>query len=237
MQAQDLALRAATLLDEGRESEARVELQKALALDRNNALADSLMRQITADPLATLGAKSFKYTVRPGDTLSKIAEAFLKDQYKFYILARYNGITVPRSLRAGQAMQIPGAAPPAPALPPTTPVRPEPGEPPKVGASERLYQEGQQAARDGDKDKAYDLFMQATKLDPKDQRPRAAAEQLKPELVALHDRKAREAYRRQDLNTTIKEWDRVIELDPANGTARLERRRAEELNEHLKSVQ
>jgi tetratricopeptide (TPR) repeat protein len=236
-QAQDLALRAVNLLDEGREGEAKAELQKALALDRNNTLADSLMHQITADPVATLGAKSFRYAVRPGDTLSKIAEAFLKDQYKFYILARYNSISVPRSLRVGQVIQVPGSAPPPQLPPPTAGFKDDHGEQPKTGPAERLYQEGQQAARDGDKDKAYDLFMQAAKLDPRDQRARAAADQLKPELIALHDRKAREAYRRQDLNTTIKEWDRVLELDPNNGTARLERRRAEELNEHLKSVQ
>ena len=226
-----MALRAVNLLDEGREGEAKAELQKALTLDRNNALAESLMNQITADPGTTLGAKSFKYTVRQGDTLSKIAEAFLKDQYKFYILARYNNISVPRSLRLGQVIQVPGAAPAVQAVPPV----PEPA--PKTSSGERLYQEGQQAARDGDKDKAYDFYMQAAKADPRDQRARAAADQLRPELVASHDRKAREAYRRQDLNTTIKEWDRVLELDPNNGTARLERRRAEELNEHLKSVQ
>jgi DNA-binding SARP family transcriptional activator len=78
--------------------------------------------------------------------------------------------------------------------------------------------------------------VQSLRLEPKDQRPRAAAEQLKPELIALHDRKAREAFRRQDLNTTIKEWDRVLELDPNNETARLERQRAEELKKHLEGV-
>lgn len=234
-QAQELALHAAKLLDEGHESEARGELQKALALDHENALAKSLMSQITADPVAVLGTKSFKYTVRPGDTLSKIADAYLKDQYKFYILARYNNINPPRSLAAGQVIQIPGtaSATPPPAPPPPVPAAVEGARP---GASERLYQDGQQAQRDGDKDRAYDLYMQAAKADPKDQRARAAADQLRPDLIAMHDRKAREAYRRQDLATTIKEWDRVLDLDPNNATARLERRRAEELADRLKSV-
>jgi len=228
-QAQELALHAVTLLDEGHESEATAELQRALGLDHENALAKSLMYQITADPVTALGTKSFKYTVRPGDTLSRIAEAYLKDQYKFYILARYNNINPPRSLGAGQVIQIPGTA--------TVPSAPAPTPPqPPTGASQRLYQEGQQAARDGDKDKAYDLYIQAAKADPKDQRARSAADQLRPDLVAMHDRKAREAYRRQDLASTIKEWDRVLDLDPNNSTARLERRRAEELAEHLKAV-
>lgn len=231
-QAQDLAQHAAVnLLDEGREAEAKVELLKALCMDRNNALAVSLLNQINADPAATFaekyGAKSFKYSVKPGDTLSKIAAAFLSDPYQFYILARYNGISVPKSLVAGQVIRVPGtaaAASPSPPLPPPPP--PSPGGPTQA---ERLYQAGQQAVLVGEKDKAYDFFMQSAKLDPKDPRARADAEKLRPELVALHDRKAREAFRRQDLNTTIREWDRVLELDPSNETARLERQRAEQL--------
>jgi len=234
-QAQELALHAAKLLDEGHESEARAELQKALALDRENALAKNLMSQITADPVATLGTKAFKYTVRPGDTLSKIADVYLKDQYKFYILARYNNINPPRSLGAGQVIQIPGSAsPPPPAAPP--PPVPAGADAARPGAAASLYQDGQQAQRDGDKDRAYDLFMQAAKADPRDQHARAAADQLRPDLVATHERKAREAYRRQDLTTTIKEWDRVLDLDPNNPTARLERSRAEELKRQYESL-
>ena len=223
-QAQELALHAAKLLDEGHESEARAELQKAQTLDHDNALAKNLMSQITAaDPVAVLGTTSFKYTVRPGDTLSKIADVYLKDQYKFYILARYNNINTPRSLGAGQVIRIPGTAPPPTSQPPPPP------EPPRAAASERLYQDGLQAQREGDKDRAYDLFIQASKADPKDQRPRSAADQLRPELVAMHDRKAREASRRQDLRGAIKEWDRVLDVDPNNATARLERARTDDL--------
>jgi len=230
-QAQELALHAAKLLDEGHESEARAELQKAQTLDHDNALAKNLMSQITAaDPVAVLGTTSFKYTVRPGDTLSKIADVYLKDQYKFYILARYNNINTPRSLGAGQVIRIPGtaSAPPPPQPPP-------PVEQPRSGIAERLYQEGLQAMREGDKDRAYDLFMQASKADPKDQRPRSAADQLRQELVAMHERKAREAFRKQDLTTAIKEWDRVLEIDPNNTTGRLERARADALNKQLES--
>jgi LysM repeat protein len=236
VQAQDIAQHVAVnLLDEGREAEAKVELLKALCMDRNNALALSLMNQITADPTATFaekyGGKSFKYSVKPGDTLSKIAAAYLGDPYQFYILARYNGIAVPKSVHAGQVIRVPGTA--------SSPPPPPPPPPPPTGGStqaERLYQAGQQAVIVGEKDKGYDLFMQAAKADPKDPRPRAEAEKLKPELIAVHDRKAREAFRRQDLNTSIKEWDRVLELDPNNETARLERQRVEDLKKHLEGV-
>jgi tetratricopeptide (TPR) repeat protein len=237
-QSQDLAHSAANLLDEGREAEARAELVKALCMDRGNPLAESLMRQITADPVAYFaekyGGKSSKYTVKAGDTLSKIAAAYLGDPYQFYILARYNGIGVPKSVHAQQIIRVPGTAPPTVPPPPLPPA-----PPPTTGASaqaERLYQAGQQALIVGEKDKAYDLFMQSAKLDPKEPRARAEVEKLKPELIALHERKARELYARQDLDAAITEWGRVLELDPNNTTALRERQRAIDLQKITKDL-
>jgi tetratricopeptide (TPR) repeat protein len=237
-QAQDLAQRVAVnLLDEGKEAEAKAELLKALCMDRGNALAESLMRQITMGPEAYFaekyGSKWFWYKVKPGDTLSKIAATHLGDPYQFYALARYNGIVVPKSLHATQ-VKVPGTAAAASPPPPISPAPPP--SPAGPTQAERFYQGGQQALLVGEKDKAYDLFTQAAKSDPKDSRARAEAEKLKPELLALHDRKAREAFRRQDLNASIKEWDRVLELDPNNETARLERQRVEELKKRLEGV-
>jgi len=88
----------------------------------------------------------------------------------------------------------------------------------------------------GEKDKAYDLFTQAAKLDSKDPRARAEAEKLRPDLVALHDRKAREASARQDLDTAIMEWTRVLDLDPNNATALRERQRAIDLQKITKDL-
>ena len=237
-QSQDLAHSAANLLDEGREAEAKAELVKALCMDRSNALAESLMRQITADPVAYFaekyGGKSSKYTVKAGDTLSKIAAAYLGDPYQFYILARYNGISVPKSVHAQQVIKVPGTASPTLPSPPVSPAS-QPTTPPSPQA-ERLYQAGQQALIVGEKDKAYDLFMQSAKLDPKDPRARAEADKLKPELIALHERKAREAYARQDLDAAITEWGRVLDLDPNNTTALRERQRAIDLQKITKDL-
>ncbi|WP_189687137.1 LysM peptidoglycan-binding domain-containing protein, partial [Pseudorhodoferax aquiterrae] len=109
-QAQKMARAVIDLLEAGKEDEARAELERALALDFNNKLALNLMRQITMDP-AELGRESFNYTVRPSDTLSRIAQRFLNDLYAFYILARYNGIAVPKQISSGQVLRIPGKPP------------------------------------------------------------------------------------------------------------------------------
>ena len=50
---------AADLLEAGNEEQAKAELQRVLASDPNNKLAQNLLKQISADPVATLGRESF----------------------------------------------------------------------------------------------------------------------------------------------------------------------------------
>lgn len=139
-QAQRVALKVADLLEAGRVDEARVEIERALEIDPANALAQSFLEQISVDPIAALGEDSFGYTVKPGESLSKIAGRFMGDIFQFYILARYNGIEVPRRVPAGQVIRIPGARPSTPMRPEPKPVRaesrPSEREPAQVDAPE-----------------------------------------------------------------------------------------------------
>ena len=48
------------------------------------------------------------YTVKPGDTLSKIASSALGSACKWRILAEINGITNPAKIRVGRVLQLPG---------------------------------------------------------------------------------------------------------------------------------
>lgn len=109
-QAQQAAFAAAEMLEAGNEEAAQREIKRALGLDAQNALAASLARQINADPATAYGRESFAYTVKAGETLSLIAERFLKDKFLFYLLARYNDIKVPRQVSSGQVIRVPGKA-------------------------------------------------------------------------------------------------------------------------------
>jgi len=100
--------KAVTLLDAGQPDQARAELTELLAAQPRNAPARRLVEQIDADPKVLLGAKSFSYRVRPGETMSMLAERFLGDSNLFYALARYNGIAAPAHTAAGQDLLIPG---------------------------------------------------------------------------------------------------------------------------------
>ena len=134
-QAQKLALEAVDQLQNGDELAARATLERAAQLDPGNDLARKLADQIRADAQRELGPVYFRYTVQKDDTLSKLAQQFLGDRFRFYILAKYNDITNPSRLAAGQVIRVPGRAPPPAAAatphvdPAPTVVAPPPPEP------------------------------------------------------------------------------------------------------------
>ena len=219
--AQRLTIAAIESLELGHVEQATDELRRALQADPNHRLAQTMMRQIESDPVEMLGRESFAYRVQPGETLSRIAQRFLGDVHLFYILARYNEIPVPRQLQGGQMLRIPGKAPPpgatspapaptpapaAPAPAPVPPPAPTPAPPPPAPTPAPA---------------------------PEPPRPSEAERQAK---IAAATRAARAAFARQDLDTAIKQWDLVLELDPQNPTAQLERRRAHDLRERLRKV-
>ena len=256
-QAQKIALAAAEMLESGNEEPARGELKRALGVDPQNKLALNLSRQMTADPVATLGRESFAYTVRPSDTMSRIAQRFLGDVYAFYILARYNDIKVPKQVSSGQVIRVPGKAPPpgaapaaeraAPAATPHPAAAPPsiesvlrapqaapPQPPPEPTPGERAMRAAAAAERAADLPRARAEYLNAASLN----QPGAAAkaEQLRTQLVTRYSVNARNALARQDLDGAIGNWQRVIDLDADNATARLELERVRGLKEKLKNV-
>ncbi|MDB5688504.1 MAG: hypothetical protein JWL91_380 [Sphingomonas bacterium] len=100
---------AIELLNKGESVRARKGLMKLLKKHPDDAIARGLLQQIDTDPVASLGAQSFAYTVRENDTLSSLAGRFLGDPMKFYALGRYNDLKFPAALTPGQLLRIPGA--------------------------------------------------------------------------------------------------------------------------------
>ncbi len=236
---------AADLLENGNEEQAKAELQRVLAGDPNNKLAQNLLRQITADPVALLGRESFPYTVRANETLSRIAGRFLGDIYAFYILARYNDIKIPRQVSGGQVIRIPGKAPPPGTLDaeprrtdkpatvaPTPPAAPSAAEP---SAWEKALTSAEAAEKRGDLERAYSGYQMATGGELSTE-SLARSESLRRRLVQRYTVNARSAFAKQDLDGAIRHWDRVLQLDPSNDTARLEQQKARALKEKIKSL-
>ena len=122
--------KAITSLERGERPQARAELQALMptATSAERTVAQGLLEQLDADPKGALGDKNFDYTLRSGDTMSIVAERYLGDPLKFYILARYNGIDNPSRVHVGQSIKVPGAArtPTSTTAAAPAPVRPAP---------------------------------------------------------------------------------------------------------------
>ena len=57
------------------------------------------------------------YTIKPGDTLGKIAQKFLGSSGRYMEIANSNGITNPNKIAVGQELVIPGHSPEAAPVP------------------------------------------------------------------------------------------------------------------------
>ena len=212
-QAQQLLRSAAESLNDGNEDKARGEINEALRLDPDSKLGACLRKGITADPEQALGKQSMPYTVRPGETLGRIAQRALGDQCEFYLLARYNKIRVPKQLAGGQVIRTPGrvalAGPDA--APPAKPQSEVPAAKPEAPAP----------------------AIEAPAPPPK---PAAPTPQEIRAQIDRHQRNAQAAFRRQNLTAAIAEWDKVLALDPNNDLARARRQEAIDLDRRLKQL-
>jgi hypothetical protein len=203
---QKILLQSFNWLDAGEEEKARVELEYARQLEPDNKQVSCLLRGVTADPLTALGKESTAYTVRPGESLGTIARRAMGDVCEFYILARYNQIKVPKQLASGQTIRIPGRV----ALAAPAASEPAPAPAPKAEA--------------------------APVAEPKPAVSAEAEEKARRAAIDRHHRNAQAAYRRQDLNTAIREWDAVLAIDPGNSLALARKQEALDLQRRLENL-
>ena len=246
-QAQKLTIEAVDQLQSGDEASARVTLEQALTLDPGNELARKLNDQIKADAQRELGSTFFRYTVQRDDSLSKLAQQYLGDRFRFYILAKYNEMPNPSRLAAGQVIKIPGRAPvaakpadaveaaPRPAAGVDTAAKPAAGDSASKGREEvvdALRKAGDLEAA-GNLDGAYAAYADAVTRFPGNAEVVRRRDAARAALVHSYDREGTQAFQRQNLELAISKWDRILELDPANKKAKLERERALDLQKKM----
>ena len=242
-QAQKLALEAVDQLQNGDEQAARATLERAAQLDAGNDLARKLSDQIRADAQRELGPVYFRYTVQKDDTLSKLAQQFLGDRFRFYILAKYNDIANPSRLAAGQVIRVPGRAPPpaAAAAPPVDPAPtvaapPPPESKPRDDVADALKKVAE-LERAGNLEAAYFAYTDLAQRYPGSAEAAKRRDASRATFLRQLDREATTAFQRQNLDLAIAKWDRMLEIDPGNKKARLERERALDLKRRLAAKQ
>jgi tetratricopeptide (TPR) repeat protein len=233
-----LALQAVDQLQGGDDIGARATLDQALKLDPNNDLAKNLMNQINADAQRELGSTFFRYTVQPGESLSRLAQQYMGDRFRFWILAKYNDIANPSRLAAGQVVKIPGRQPAVPppvvATPEAPPARAAEPEPPKTDTQlADAMKRGAEQERSNNLEAAYATYVDVVARYPSNAEAVKKRDATKVSLIRTLDRDASQAFQRQNLDLAIAKWDRILELDPNNRKARLERERALDLKKRM----
>ena len=208
-------------------------LEQAQALDPASDLARKMLDQIKADPQKELGAVFFRYTVQRDDSLSKIAQPYMGDRYKFHILAKYNDIANPSRLAAGQVIKVPGkgpaaaAAAAAPAIPATPPAvrlpRTSPTRLPRRRPSRprrRATRRWRSCSRDATCRRPATSRAPTTRSARRrcailaTATPRCSATRTRQALARRYEREATQAFQRQNLDEAIGKWDRVLALEP-----------------------
>lgn len=158
--------RAVEFLGQGQEAHAKAELVQLLEDDPGNGIGRGLLRQIETDPKVMLGEKNYEYRVKPGETLSVLADRFLGDPLLFYALARYNHVVSPDAMEAGQILLIPGT--PKKAAPRTQTAKPAAASagPRDPARAAELRRAALAHMNRGAVDRAVPLLRQAAKADP-----------------------------------------------------------------------
>ena len=202
--------------------------RKAFAFPDRAACGDMLVKLARrGDRIVVMGARD--------DSLSKLAQQYLGDRFRFYILAKYNDISNPSRLAAGQVIKIPGRAPPPGAMPPPdATAKPAPDVAPPVSNDlATMMQRGRQQQSAGNVEAAYATFSDAVARYPGNRDAVQQRDGAKTALIRSYDREATQALQRQNLDLAISKWDRILELDPANQKAKLERERALDLKKRM----
>lgn len=98
---------AMQLLEKGEPEQARAELEAYLAERPRSPRVKEVIKQIDTPASQYYPRKSFTVTMQKGETISTLARDYLGEVFSFYALAKYNGITEPAKIDAGQKIRIP----------------------------------------------------------------------------------------------------------------------------------
>ncbi|QOC21153.1 LysM peptidoglycan-binding domain-containing protein [Wenzhouxiangella sp. AB-CW3] len=205
---------ALVLLQDGDPEMAEELLTELLSERGDHGLARLLLRQIREAPESLLGETHREILVEPGDTLSELAARHAGNGMLFYSLARLNSIERPRLLQPGQLLKVPADTESAEDVP--------------IEA----------ALIDHESEVTPEIVPEAH--DEPEAVPEAAVSESLSEARAnevehYHDRALR-AWREQDVEAAVADWERVLELDPGFRPAEVYLERAREVLRRLEAL-
>lgn len=207
--AEDHVQNGITLLLRDQVIEAEAELHAALRKNPGSIDAVNLVHQINTDADVYFAGESFfLYEIQQGDTLSIVAQKYLNDPLKFYILAKYNDISNSVELNAGRLIKVPGKKSWE-----TESNNKQPEEAKDVKKSSQ-YEIAQKYYELGSYQEAIDILEKSTKQDPHDIESRDL-------LVLTYTRYAETLTEKADLLEAQTILEKALSMQPKN--AKLQR--------------
>jgi hypothetical protein len=94
-------------------------------------------------------------------------------------------------------------------------------------------QKGRQQQAASNLEGAYATFSEAATRFPGNKDAIMQRDTAKTALIRSLDREGTQAFQRQNLDLSIAKWDRILELDPSNQKAKLERERSLDLKQKM----
>jgi len=96
-----------------------------------------------------------------------------------------------------------------------------------------LLQKGKDLEAKGNLEGAYAAYAEAAKKTPVNAEAVRRRDASRTALLRSLDREGTQAFQRQNLDLAIAKWDRILEIDPNNQKAKLERERCLELKKKM----
>jgi len=230
------------LLQKGKESRAKIVLEKLLVKQPQNSVFIDLMKQIELTPQRYFKHKSTKrYTIKSGDSLAKIAKTQLHNEMAFYALAKLNAISNASLIRVGQKIILPVVSQTA------EPASQHPSK--SVNAqSKRKEEQDKNTLSQSTIETMYALYK-------KQQLSSLLKEYLKwhGELMRVESKEAKvremkywlfdqthgeavSLFRQQELEAAIQLWDQLLTIDNQYEPALVYRQRAKNLLKKLEEI-
>ena len=96
-----------------------------------------------------------------------------------------------------------------------------------------MMQRAGQLQKSGDLEGAYAAYGDVVRRDSTNREAVTQRETVRQTLIRRYEREAVSAFQRQNLDLAIARWNSVLELDPTNQKAKLERERAVDLKKRM----
>ncbi|MFK8031256.1 MAG: LysM peptidoglycan-binding domain-containing protein [Gammaproteobacteria bacterium] len=189
------------LVDKGQWYAAEDLSNCAVAAYPDDSRASNIQQQLDLGGNYFTDTRNIEYTVQPGDSLARIAKRCLpsKNPDDFIALARYNSIEVPRNLKHGTKIQLPGSQP--------------------CEDADQLAQDAQKQLETGNLVRAHKLASRAFQIS-RSKDHKMLLDKISEALVKSLHTKAESQLEQENCSDAQRTWTDILKIEPNDEQAK-----------------